>query len=73
MQQATFWDGRAAKYDEGIRTHDSLYTRTVTRTTSLLTNSDVVLDLGCGSGEIGLDIARHVQRGARYRCVDEDD
>ncbi len=62
MQQATFWDGRAEKYDEDIRTHDSLYTRTITHTTALLTNSDVVLDLGCGSGEIGLDIARHVQR-----------
>ena len=62
MQQATFWDGRAAKYDEDIRTHDSLYIGTMTRTTSLLTNSDVVLDLGCGSGEIGLDIARYVQR-----------
>ncbi len=62
MQQATFWDGRATKYDEDIRTHDSLYIGTITRTTSLLTNSDVVLDLGCGSGEIGLDIARHVQR-----------
>ena len=61
MQQATFWDGRAAKYDEDIRTHDSLYTRTIARTTSLLTSSDTVLDLGCGSGEIGLDIARHVQ------------
>ena len=62
MQQATFWDGRAAKYDEDIRTHDSLYTRTITGTTSLLTTSDIVLDLGCGSGEIGLHIARHVQR-----------
>ena len=62
MQQATFWDGRAAKYDEDIRTHDSLYVRTITRTMSLLTNSDIVLDLGCGSGEIGLDIARRVQR-----------
>ena len=62
MQQATFWDGRAAKYDADIRTHDSLYIRTVMRTKSLLTNSDIVLDLGCGSGEIGLDIARHVRR-----------
>ena len=62
MQQATFWDGRAAKYDEDIRTHDSLYARTIAGATSLLTTSDVVLDLGCGSAEIGLDIARHVRR-----------
>ena len=62
MQQERFWDGRAAKYDKDIRTHDSLYIRTITRTMSLLTNSDMVLDLGCGSGEIGLAIARRVQR-----------
>ena len=62
MQQGTFWDGRAAKYDADIRTDDSLYRSTIARTSSLLTNSDIVLDLGCGSGEIGLDIARRVQR-----------
>ena len=60
--QATFWDERARKYDDDIQRHDSLYTRTIASTKSLLTDSDVVLDLGCGSGEIGLDIARHVQR-----------
>ena len=65
MQQATFWDGRAAKYDEDIRTHDSLYARTIAGTTSLLTTSDVVLDLGCGSAEIGLDRSgpRNLDRG----------
>ena len=60
--QATFWDERATKYDEDIQRHDSLYTRTIDSTTSLLTNSDVVLDFGCGSGEISLDIAGHVRR-----------
>ncbi len=48
---ATFWDERATKYDEDIQRHDSLYTRTIDSTKSLLTNSDVVLDFGCGSGK----------------------
>ncbi len=60
--QATFWDRRARKYDDDIRRHDSLYIRTIASVNSLLTNSDVVLDLGCASGEIGLNIARHVHR-----------
>ena len=60
--QARFWDARAKKYDNDIRRHDSLYAKTIDSTNSLLTNSDVVLDFACGSGEIGLDIAPHIQR-----------
>ncbi len=59
---AMFWDNRAQKYDEEIQRHDSLYARTIDSTKSLLNDSDVVLDFGCGSGEMGLDIAFHVQR-----------
>lgn len=61
MQQAGFWDQRARKYDESITRHKDLYIRTIENTRSLLDDSDVVLDLGCGSGEIGLDIAPHVE------------
>ncbi len=56
------WDDRARKYDDEITRHDSLYARTVGAATSLLRASDVVLDLGCGSGEIILDIASRVRR-----------
>ena len=63
MQSASmFWDDRAQKYDEEIRRHDPLYARTINSTRSLLSDSDVVLDFGCGSGEMGLDIASDVQR-----------
>jgi ubiquinone/menaquinone biosynthesis C-methylase UbiE len=60
--QAAFWDERAAKYDEDIRKHDSLYEKTIRSTQSLLTHSDVVLDFGCASGEFSLAIASSVQR-----------
>jgi ubiquinone/menaquinone biosynthesis C-methylase UbiE len=62
MLQEAFWDKRARKYDDDIVRHDDVYLRTIDSTRSLLSDSDVVLDLGCGSGEIGLDIAHHVRR-----------
>jgi len=60
--KATFWDKRSQKYDDDIKKHDSLYEKSISNTTSLLTSSDVVLDFGCASGEMSLDIAPHVQR-----------
>lgn len=59
---ANFWDKRSKQYDDAIKKHDALYDNTIESTKALLGRSDVVLDLGCASGEIGLDIAPHVQR-----------
>ena len=59
---AKFWDQRSKKYDDAIKDDDSGYKMTIEATTALLDSSDVVLDLGCASGEIGLDIAPHVAR-----------
>ncbi len=61
-QHGTFWDKRSKKYDDNVKKHDSLYEKTIDSTQSLLTNSDVVLDFACASGEMSLDIAPHVQR-----------
>jgi len=58
---ATIWDKRSKKYDDDIKKHDSMYIKTINSTKSLLTNSDVVLDFACASGEMSLDIAPHVQ------------
>ena len=59
---ATFWDKRAQKYNDEIEKHDAVYMQTIERTKSLLSASDVVLDLGCASGEFSLDLAPCVQR-----------
>ncbi len=59
---AKFWDQRSKKYDDAIKDDNSGYKKTIEATTALLNSSDVVLDLGCASGEIGLDIAPHVTR-----------
>ncbi len=61
MKEA-FWDKRSKKYDNDIKKHDSIYVKTIERTKSLLTESDVVLDFACASGEMSLDIATHVQQ-----------
>jgi 2-polyprenyl-3-methyl-5-hydroxy-6-metoxy-1,4-benzoquinol methylase len=59
---AEFWDKRARKYDDAVRKHDAVYDQTIASAESLLSISDVVLDLGCASGEYSLDIAPFVQR-----------
>ncbi len=59
---AKFWDQRSKKYDDTIKDNNSGYKKTIEATIALLDSSDVVLDLGCASGKIGLDIAPHVTR-----------
>ena len=59
---AAFWDKRSEKYEEYVREHDRIHSKSIDRTKSLLSGSDVVLDFGCGSGETSLDIAPHVRR-----------
>lgn len=60
--QSDFWDKRAEKYDDEITRHDLQYLRTIDSTAPLLKESDVVLDLGCASGEMCLDLAATVSR-----------
>lgn len=59
---AKFWDKRAQKYNDDIKKHDGVYMQTIESMKSLLSSSDVVLDLGCASGEFSLNIAPRVQR-----------
>ena len=60
--KATFWDKRARQYDNSVKKHDAVYEKTIDRTESLLSNSDVLLDFACASGEMSLDIAPSVQQ-----------
>ena len=57
-----YWDKRARKYDDAVKKHDAAYDQAITNVKSLLSTSDVVLDLGCASGEHSLDIAPFVKR-----------
>ncbi len=58
----TFWDKKSKNYDKNIKKYNFVYKKTIDSARSLLTNSDVVLDFACGTGEISLDIAPHVQK-----------
>jgi len=57
-----FWDKQAKKYDDLIQKHNDIYDKTIANVKSVLSTSDVVLDLGCASGEYSLDIAPFVRR-----------
>lgn len=58
----TFWDNRSKKYNDNIQNHNAYYEKRIQKTKSLLKETDVVLDFACATGEIGLDIAAHVQQ-----------
>ena len=58
----TFWDKRSQKYDDEIKKHGAIYTKTIEHTRSLLSDGDVVLDFACATGEMSLDVASAVQR-----------
>jgi ubiquinone/menaquinone biosynthesis C-methylase UbiE len=58
---ASFWDKRSKKYDENIRKHNETYNKTIEKTKKLVTDSDSILDLGCASGEMSLDLASNVK------------
>ena len=56
-----FWDRTASNYDDGMKKHEGNYDATIQQALSQLTINDTVLDLGCASGEMSLDIAPHVK------------
>ena len=62
MRGAAFWDKKAEQYDAAIRKHDPPFDKTIARSRALLGSSDVVLDLGCGSGEFCVELAPSVQK-----------
>ena len=60
MKQDEFWDKRSEKYDGNIR-KESFYEKTIEKTNSLLSDTDVVLDFACATGEMSLDLAEKVK------------
>ncbi len=58
---STFWDKRSKRYDADIIKHGAAYEETIKSTLELVTDSDVVLDFACATGEHSLGIAPHVR------------
>ncbi|MCZ4273703.1 bifunctional 2-polyprenyl-6-hydroxyphenol methylase/3-demethylubiquinol 3-O-methyltransferase UbiG [Maritalea porphyrae] len=59
--QNNFWNKQAARYDASISNHDARYEERIEQFSYLLKPTDVVLDFGCASGEIALDLAPSVK------------
>jgi ubiquinone/menaquinone biosynthesis C-methylase UbiE len=62
IDDARFWDRVAHKYAADPIKDMGGYERTLARTRQLLRSTDVVLELGCGTGTTALRIAPHVKR-----------
>lgn len=59
---AEFWDKLAEKYAAQPVADVPAYRAKLKATRALLTKSDTVLDLGCGTGSLALELAPHVER-----------
>jgi ubiquinone/menaquinone biosynthesis C-methylase UbiE len=59
---ARFWNRAARKYAADPITDVTGYERTLERTRGLLRNSDIVMELGCGTGTTALKLAPCVSR-----------
>ena len=57
-----FWSRRASRYDVQLRHDEVAYNNRVEAALRLLGENDWVLDIGCATGEIGLDLARRIAR-----------
>lgn len=57
----TYWNKRAHLYDGGL-TKGPNYANRIERAAALIKDTDNVLDVGCASGDITLDIAPHAHQ-----------
>ncbi|MFT6657058.1 class I SAM-dependent methyltransferase [Maritalea sp.] len=60
-QQNSFWNKQATRYDKAISNHDARYDARLSQLKQLLPPTAQVLDFGCASGEIALDLAAQVR------------
>jgi arsenite methyltransferase len=56
---ATFWDRLAEEYAKKPVANPDAFERKIAITTSRMSPSDVVLDIGCGTGSLALRLAPH--------------
>ena len=68
MNNAKFWDRAAAKYAKSPISDMQAYEFTLERTRSYMTQSDQVLELGCGTGSTAIRLAPAVSRIIATDC-----
>jgi 2-polyprenyl-3-methyl-5-hydroxy-6-metoxy-1,4-benzoquinol methylase len=57
-----FWDKRSSGLDELISTYEQTYIQLIEKTRKYLHPSDLVLDYGCGTGKISIEISPDVKK-----------
>ncbi len=56
-----FWDKRAVEYDENEKKWEETYNKALENTKKHLKKNDIVLDFGCGSGILAIQLASFVK------------
>lgn len=56
-----FWDKRAVEYDKNEKKWDQTYNKALENAKRYLKNTDIVLDYGCGSGMLTIQLAKLVK------------
>lgn len=56
-----FWDKRAVEYDKNEKKWEETYNKALENSKRYLKNTDIVLDYGCGSGMLTIQLANHVK------------
>lgn len=54
-----FWDKHAHQYDAEVQKRDDDYITSLARIRDLIKRDDTILDYGCGSGQIAIDLAQN--------------
>lgn len=61
VKSIKFWDKIAAQFDKRAKHFEEDYNRTLENTKKYLTASDIVLDYGCATGQVAIDISDKVK------------
>lgn len=56
-----FWDKRAVEYDKNEKKWEETYNKALENTKKYLKDSDIVIDYGCGSGILAIQLAKFVK------------
>lgn len=62
QKESSIWNKLASGYDKkSLKTYKKAYEQSIERTRNVVSNSDRVLEIGCGTGIVTLGIAKAVQ------------
>ena len=57
-----FWDKRAVEYEKNEKKWSETYNKAIENTRKHLKKDDIALEIGCGSGIMTMQLAKHVKK-----------